>query len=38
MAIMEAAASPKGSYFDFQVKNGLGYILDCDGTYKVLGF
>ena len=38
MAIMEAAASPKGSYFDFQVKNGWGYILDCDGTYKVLGF
>ena len=38
MAIMEAAASPKGSYFDFQVKNGWGYILDCNGTYKVLGF
>ena len=38
MAIMEAAASPKGSYFDFQVKNGWGYILDYDGTYKILGF
>ena len=38
MAIMEAMASPKGSYYDFQVRNGLGYILENDGSYKALGF
>jgi len=38
MAIMEAMASPKGSYYDFQVRNGLGYILENDGSYRALGF
>ena len=33
MAIMEAMAEPKGNYYDFQVKNGCGYILHDDGTY-----
>lgn len=36
MAIMEEYARPKGSYFDFQVKNGEGYILMEDGLYKTL--
>jgi len=34
MAIMEACAVPKGNYFDFQVKNGEGYVLYEDGTYE----
>lgn len=34
MAIMERYARPKGCYFDFQVKNGEGYALYSDGTYK----
>ena len=38
MAIMEAMASPKGSYYDFQVRNGLGYILENNGAYKSLEF
>ena len=38
MAIMEAMAFPKGSYYDFQVRNGSGYILDEDGSYRPLGF
>ena len=38
MAIMEAMASPKGSYYDFQVRNGSGYILENDGSYRTLGF
>ena len=33
MAIMEKYASPKGSYYDFQVKNGNGFLLSDDGTY-----
>ena len=33
MAIMEAFARPRGSYYDFQVPNGCGYILHEDGTY-----
>lgn len=36
MAIMEAYATPKGHFYDFQVKNGLGYILREDGTYTML--
>lgn len=36
MAIMEAAARPKGNYYDFQVKNGCGYILEADGSYRPL--
>ena len=34
MAIMEAAARPKGNYYSFQVRNGGGYILDNDGTWR----
>lgn len=36
MAIMERCAVPKGNYYDFQVKNGEGYILGDDGTYAEL--
>ena len=36
MAIMESFAQPAGSYFDFQVKNGEGFILEPDGTYASL--
>jgi len=36
MAIMERYAVPKGSYYDFQVKNGEGYWLDLDGRYEKL--
>lgn len=34
MAIMERFASPKGSYYDFQVRNGEGYALYPDGRYE----
>ncbi len=37
MAIMEAMAFPRGDYYDFQVKNGSGYILNHDGTYTAIG-
>ena len=33
MAVMEQYANPKGSYYDFQVKNGEGYILEEDSSY-----
>ena len=33
MAVMEQYADPKGSYYDFQVKNGEGYILEEDSSY-----
>ena len=36
MAIMESFAQPAGNYFDFQVKNGEGFILEPDGTYTSL--
>ena len=36
MAIMEQYAEPKGSYYDFQAKNGEGYMLGDDGTYAAL--
>ena len=36
MAIMEAMAWPEGSYYDFQVKNGEGFILNADGAYERL--
>lgn len=36
MAVMEAMACPKGEYYDFQVKNGEGYILNEDGSYHKL--
>ena len=34
MAIMERHAEPRSSYYDFQVKNGEGYILCSDGIYE----
>lgn len=36
MAIMEKFAVPAGSYYDFQVKNGCGFILHDDGRYERL--
>ena len=36
MAVMEQYANPKGSYYDFQVKNGEGYILEEDSSYTEL--
>lgn len=38
MAIMEAYAVPKGSYFDFQVPCAAGYVLEQDGRYQPLLF
>ena len=34
MAIMERYARPQGSYYDFQVRNGEGYILFQNGEYR----
>ena len=34
MAIMEKYAAPSGTYYDFQVKNGCGFILYDDGSYE----
>lgn len=34
MALMERFARPSGNYYDFQVKNGEGFILNMDGTYR----
>ena len=36
MAIMEQAAVPQGRYFDYQVGNGEGFVLNPDGTYQRL--
>ncbi len=36
MAVMEAMARPAGSYFDFQVKCGHGFILYDDGRYDTV--
>ena len=36
MAVMEAFAVPKGTYFDFQRPCGAGYVLEDDGTYRAL--
>ncbi|NLO84825.1 MAG: histidine phosphatase family protein [Clostridiales bacterium] len=36
MSIMEAYARPKGTYFDFQVSNGDGYLLEGNGIYQRL--
>ena len=36
MAIMERYALPRGTYFDFQVKNGCGVILNGDGSYEAI--
>ncbi|MBP3522721.1 MAG: histidine phosphatase family protein [Clostridia bacterium] len=37
MAIMERYALPKGGYFDYQVSNGEGFVLNPDGTHERLG-
>lgn len=34
MAIMEYFAKPIGSYYDYQVQNGRGFILNRDGSYE----
>lgn len=34
MSIMEAFAKPGGSYYDFQVRNGEGFLLLEDGKYE----
>ena len=36
MAIMEEHARPKAGYYDFQVKNGQGFLLEEDGSYSLL--
>lgn len=36
MAIMERYARPAGSYYDFQVKNGDGFILVQSGAYQAI--
>ena len=36
MAIMERIALPKGGYYDYQVSNGEGFVLNPDGTYETL--
>ena len=36
MAIMERYARPRGTYFDFQVRNGCGFILSEDGSYETI--
>lgn len=36
MAIMERYANPSGNYYDYQVKNGEGFILNDDGSYQLL--
>ena len=33
MSIMEAFAQPPAGYYDYQIKNGCGYILCEDGGY-----
>ena len=37
MAIMEAFARPSAGYYDFQIKNGQGWILNDNGTYEPIG-
>ncbi len=36
MAIMEAYARPRASYFDFQLRCAQGYVLREDGSYALL--
>ncbi len=36
MAVMETMGVPAAGYYDYQVKNGEGYILERDGQYKKL--
>ena len=38
MAIMHHFARPSGNYYDFQLRNGEGYILAQDGSYEMLSF
>lgn len=34
MAIMEKFAVPEGGYFDFQVGNGEGFVMEENGAYR----
>jgi alpha-ribazole phosphatase len=36
MAIMERYAHPCGAYYDFQISNGCGFVLNIDGSYHTL--
>lgn len=36
MAILEKYAVPKGSFYDFQVKNGCGFITEFDGKSLII--
>ena len=36
MAIMERYAHPRGSYYDYQVSNGCGFLLNADGSYETI--
>ena len=36
MAIMEKYARPRGSYYDFQIKNGQGYVLSENGEFQLI--
>ena len=36
MAIMERFALPRRGYFDYQVSNGEGFVLNLDGTHEKL--
>ena len=34
MAVMEKYAKPAGSYYDYQVRNGEGFLLNEDGSWQ----
>lgn len=36
MSIMETFAQPPAGYYDYQVKNGYGFILEENGTYSLI--
>lgn len=36
MAVMEQFARPRGNYFDFQARNGEGYLLNEDGSWEAV--
>jgi len=37
MAIMEIFSKPRSNFYDYQVKNGCGYILEEDGSFTPIG-
>ena len=37
MVIMEAWSKPPAGYYEFQVKNGQGYILEENGAWFPIG-